>query len=335
MALAVPNVEPNEPANPAALEVKGQDPSIRLFRKVINTLAKQMANESSSESPFQNPLVQLVVSSLKSRRLPRGVDRNTIQVLVDGLLSGETGPDSFINLAKQVRLVEICLPNLRADFNRGLRLIGSDRSVAPQPKDLTFEQIEDALLENKAEGLLKVAAMQEGGELFGIDENGKFLFKDRGTEPVRFALDKDEKPVMIYYRDLAQAQFLRYANYNEIYEAVYGPEGQPTGYELFPDAPDYQKTGMVAAVEEITGAPFVRSADGEDRSSWLDNGRVPESHADLRYVNYTEVPSVSFPDGRVARIRAFSIRNGDAYPSAIRLLRVPLEHEASALDPLE
>ena len=330
MALAVPSVEPNEPTNPAALEVKGKDPSVRLFRNYINTLAKQMVNDSSREAlSSQDPLAQLVISSLKSRRLPKGVDRNEIQVLVDGLLHGETGSDTFVSLAKKVRLAEICLPNLRADFNRGLRLIGSDRSVAPQPKDLTFEQIEDALLKNKAEGLLKAAAMQEGGELFGIDENGKFLFKDRGTEPVRFGLDKDEKPVMIYYRDLAQAQLLRYANYNEIYEAVYGPEGKPTGYELFPDAPDYQKTGMVAAVEEITGAPFVRSANGaEYRSSWLDNGRVPEKHADLRYVGYTTDSYLRRnPGGRGTRIRAFSVRNGDALPSAIRLLRVPLKIE--------
>lgn len=259
-----------------------------------------------------SPLFRLFLDGLVNG-IPAGVDETVIQVLLDSLAVGQAPP---LDLAKEAHLVEICLPNLRADFTRGLRLIHPDRRVYPQPPELTIEQVEDALLANNAEGLIAVA-MQGGGELFGLDKNGKFLFKDRGNEPVMFGFDQADRPIMAYNRNPAQmAQIRRYADYYQIYEAVYGPEDAPTGYELFPDCPDLQTTGMTEAIEEITGAPFVSSTDGDEfLFSALDNGRNPDRDAYARFLGFN-------PHNQWTSIYSDNPNGENMYRGAVRLLRV-------------
>jgi len=81
---------------------------------------------------------------------------------------------------------------------------------------------------------------------------------------------------MVYNRDPAQMQrIVRFANYWEVYEAVFGPEAKkPTGYELFPPAWDCKKTGAIDLVEVLTDAPFVSPLTQPGYPiSWLDSGR--------------------------------------------------------------
>ena len=166
-----------------------------------------------------------------------------------------------------------------------------------------------------------VTAMQGNGEMVGVDENGKILFKDRGNEPVMFGYDKTGKAMMVYDRDERQMAQLaesgaKIADYYGIYEAVYGTERKPTGYELFPDAPYGQTTGVTAAVEAVTKSPFVKSANGKEwRSSWLDNGRKPDRNAIARIV-------VFVPDYRRTVVYVGVPDDVVVLRGAVRLLRV-------------
>lgn len=232
-----------------------------------------------------------------------------------------TGADDTDADSTELTAEATMLAKLKADFDRGIRLIGADRSVKEKPTDLTWEKVEARLLAENGAGLKKASEMQGGGELFGVDEQGRLLIKDRGNEPVMFGFDKTGKAIMIYDRDENQMAQLaeegaRVANYYEIYEAVYGPEGKPTGYELFPDAPDYEKKGAIAAVEEVTQVPFVKSANGNEwRASWLDSGRNPDRNAYARDVRFG-------PGYQRTYVRNDYPYDGRDGRGAVRLLRV-------------
>ena len=106
------------------------------------------------------------------RGIPEGVDENLITVLEDTIDSGGTQSATFLTLAKEAHLVEICLPDLRADFESGR---------FPRPKDLTFEKVQDVLLAKNAEGLLKAAKL-ESAQFFEVDEAGNLVLSDGTAE---------------------------------------------------------------------------------------------------------------------------------------------------------
>lgn len=107
------------------------------------------------------------------RGMLEGVDEDVIGVLEDIIKSGDTQSATFLTLAKEAHLVEICLPNLCVDFESGR---------FPRPKELTFEKVQEALLANNAEGLLKAAKL-ESAQFFEVDEAGNLVLSD-GTDEV-------------------------------------------------------------------------------------------------------------------------------------------------------
>ena len=134
--------------------------------------------------------------------------------------------------------------------------------------------------------------MQGKGELIGVYTNGELCIKDRGTEPVIIAFDPygnrltivaDSPPnkssVIRYVADGG-----RFGNYWEIRQAVL-----EAGYFLPKDQPDYEKNGIIAASEAVTGKPFVRGdRDGLDYrtvASILEFGDVP-SETMIRLIRF-------------------------------------------------
>lgn len=222
--------------------------------------------------------------------------------------------------------LDFCLAKLKADFDNGILLVKNDETLADKPSELTWGKVVEKLqrphfLNPEKTGLEMAADMQGGGQLFGVNEEGRLLIKDRGTEPVMYGFDNVEKvgkPMMIYDRDPGEmANVEKWANYWDAYEAVYGSEGKPTGYELFPDAPDYQKNALIAAAEKVTEDHFVKSANGEDwRSTWLNNGRDSEKKlGNARDVDFN-------PWHRNTGVRNANPGNESGSRGAVRLLRV-------------
>lgn len=263
---------PQETPAPEGEAQESLKKSLLSIQDKILLWARTTLEEKGEATPAKTAL-----SNQLLRRIPEDVDLDEILVLMDNLESENFKQKSMMELIKRTKMVEICLPNLAAEFDRGLRLINVNQIITAPPHNLSLEQVHEALLAQNGLGLERAMAMQGGGELFGIDENGQFLFKDRGTEPVMFGFDANGKLLTIYNRDPEQMeQVQEWATYEQIYEAVYGPEGQPTGYELFPDSPDCQKIGMIRVIESIncTDLPFVHGTEeNEARASWLNSGR--------------------------------------------------------------
>lgn len=261
---------PQETRDPEAEAQEFLEKSLLSIQDRIQLWARYTLEQKASASASK-----IALSNQLLRKIPEDVDLEDILVLMDSLESGACDQKSIMELIKRTKMVEICLPNLASDFARGLRLIDANQIIHAQAQNLSLEQVYDSLLAKNGLGLQRATAMQGGGELFGIDENGKFLFKDRGTEPVIFGFDANGNLLTIHNRNPEQMeQVQEWATYEQIYEAVYGPENDLTGYELFPDSPDCEKIGMIRAIEEITGLPFVHGTEGnEARASWLNSGR--------------------------------------------------------------
>lgn len=261
---------PQETRDPEAEAQEFLEKSLLSIQDRIQLWARYTLEQKASASASK-----IALSNQLLRRIPEDVDLEDILVLMDSLESGACDQKSIMELIKRTKMVEICLPNLASDFARGLRLIDANQIIHAQAQNLSLEQVYDSLLAKNGLGLQRATAMQGGGELFGIDENGKFLFKDRGTEPVIFGFDAKENLLTIHNRNPEQMeQVQEWATYEQIYEAVYGPENDLTGYELFPDSPDCEKIGMIRAIEEITDLPFVYGTEeNEARASWLNSGR--------------------------------------------------------------
>lgn len=169
--------------------------------------------------------------------------------------------------------------------------------------------ITERLLANNSEKLKLAQAMQGGGQLIGIDVEGKALFKSRGVEPVMYGFDEDDKLLKIYDRDPKQMkQVKKWANYHEIREQVL--DG---GYEMFADDGDYGFSDEIKQVTDHTEEPFVASKDKEEwRASWLESGDKPDAARDVRF----------FPV--VGRVHVSGLNPGsrNAGYGVVRLLRV-------------
>jgi len=180
----------------------------------------------------------------------------------------------------------------------------------------SWETIAERLLADSGRKLKKVLDMQGSGELFGIDNNGKALFKDKGVEPVIYGFDKEGRMLKIYDRNPEQMkQVERWANYYEVHEQVL-----KDGYELFP----YSDLGFgfsdeMKQAEKHTKKRFVASENEKEwRASWLESGDKPDYNSATFYVafkprdkgGYLEVAGRQFHENRDDRI------------GAVRLLRV-------------
>lgn len=116
-----------------------------------------------------------------------------------------------------------------------------------QHRYCSWEIIEERLKADNYKKLQLAMAMQNGGELFGIDKEGKALFKDEGTEPVRYYLDGDGgKWRECFNGAKADAICPIWAGYNQIASII-----AAQGYEFFATEEEARMA------EKYTGKPFV------------------------------------------------------------------------------
>ena len=166
----------------------------------------------------------------------------------------------------EVRKVIESVPEL-ADYKKEY-----DRMSDDIKQRCTWEEIEKSLLANGSENLKLVQAMQNGGELAGIDEEGRAFFKDKGLTPVMYGYDEKDELLTIYNRDPEQMKRVkRWANYPEVREQV-----MKEGYTMFPYK-DYPEE--VNQAISHTGQPFFDGVDDlMPLYAWLDGG------SDVEYV---------------------------------------------------
>lgn len=217
-----------------------------------------------------------------------------------------------------------CLAGLERDYERGIVVVdetkGLDDFRAALKEDKTagtpWPTIKEKLEADDGKLLKEAAKLQGKGTLIGVYPDGKLCIKDRGTEPVIFATLEGKKIEIttdtpnrdeLMQRVAKEGQF---ADYWEIRSAVHGK-----GLELPPDSPNYEKEGVVAAAEAVTGQDFVlRSAKGKEwRSAVLECGDVSTSSA-VRVMRF--IPNV----GNTCVDTDYPERRSD-FHGAVRVLR--------------
>jgi hypothetical protein len=177
-------------------------------------------------------------------------------------------------------------------------------------RDHPWETVCARLLANDGEKLKKAKAMQGGGELVGIDADGKILFKDKGVEPVMYGYDKEGKLLQIYDRDSEKmAKVVKWANYLEVRKQVLSD-----GYELFGDDGNGGLGDEMRQVGTHTKEPLVASKDrNEWRVSWLESGDAPNHAKNLIF---------NPKDGGFVFVGANESLGSGELNGAVRLLRV-------------
>ena len=188
-----------------------------------------------------------------------------------------------------------CLAGLERDYERGIVEVDETKGVDHFRDALSEDKtagtpwatIKEKLEADDGESLKEAAKLQGKGTLIGVYPDGKLCIKDRGNEPVIHAtLDGKQIEITtdtpnrdeLMQRVVSEGQF---ADYWEIRSAVHGK-----GLELPPYSPGYEKKGVVAATEAVTGEDFVRSVDGKSwKSAVLECGNVSRS-SDVRVVNF-------------------------------------------------
>ena len=223
----------------------------------------------------------------------------------------------------------VCLEAMREDFDRGIVLIDESSDAGTYGAALeadcsagtTWKVAQERLLANDSALLKKATTMQGKGELIGVFQSGELCIVDRADkngnrEPVITAFDAENNRITITtdtpdrtnaMQNIAESG--KFADYWEILQAV-----NEDGFTVPQDSPEYEKQGIVAAVEAVSGNPFVRSQKGKEwRSAILDCGNVSRI-AGVRVVGfYPNVGSACVDYGYP------SFRN--AYRGAVRVLR--------------
>jgi len=177
-----------------------------------------------------------------------------------------------------------------------------------------WENIAARLLSENGKKLKLAQAMQGGGELFGVDREGRALFKDKGVEPVMYGFNVKGEPMQVYDRDPEQMkQIKKRASCSEIRDRV--REG---GYELFPGdilSPDSFGDEMTQAQDQ-TKQPFVASKDEKELRISLLSDSDNSSFSRNPFARFDPVTkSVCVYDNDSLDVR-------DTYTGAVRLLRV-------------
>jgi len=149
----------------------------------------------------------------------------------------------------------------------------------------SWKAVVERLLANDSEKLKFVQSMQGGGELVGVDQDGKALFKDKGVEPVMYGFVDWGRLIKIYDRNPEQMKQVRkWANYFEIREQVL-----KDGYELFNRSRhgNFFVTDISDEMIQVmnhTKEPFVACKDGKGvRYSWLESGDDPDQADYAKY----------------------------------------------------
>jgi len=172
-----------------------------------------------------------------------------------------------------------------------------------------WKTISARLLANGSEKLKKAEAMRGGGELFGIDSEGRVLFKDKGVEPVMYGYDSKDKLFQLSDSDSPQRIWVRkWANYFEIREQVL-----KDGYELFSDDGKGNFSDEMKQVEAHTGEPFVASNSRKRFiASLLESGDKLDRARDALYDS----------DLREVFVKESNPYQGVLFRGVVRLLRV-------------
>lgn len=147
------------------------------------------------------------------------------------------------------------LTTFRADYEGDATLKGK----------ILWVEIRNRLLANNGRYLALALAMEQGGELFGVDAEGNPLICDRGDEPIMKGMNYQNTRARVLYQHDRQPRIIRDGN------------GQPvaTGYEMFPCSGD-DKSEEILQYEAHTANPFVKDPKGREwRSSWLESGEAP------------------------------------------------------------
>ncbi len=203
-------------------------------------------------------------------------------------------------------------------LNPMLRLYRQEYSNLPEDirARASWEDILFRLLDGEFKGLKLANAMQGGGQLFGIDRNGKALFKDRGVEPVMYGFDSEGGLMRIYDRDPEKmAAIETWANYN-----VIRSQAHKEGYELFPFDPANSDrfSDEMTQVQAHTKEPFVASQNRREwRFSWLESDDSPEYARCARF----DPGSFGASPGGARVVLDYSGEQGSGR-GAMRLLRV-------------
>lgn len=196
-------------------------------------------------------------------------------------------------------VLEACMKGLEQDFGRGIVIIEENADLdshksafeSDPTAGTTWEAVKGRLLAGESVLLKKAATMQGKGELIGVFSNGELCIVDRSDEngnrePVITAFTSENKRITIttdtpkrdtLMNDITQAG--RFADYWEVRQAA-----EEDGLTLPPDTKEYKKRGIVAAVEAVSGKPFVSSQNGRERRlAILECGNVSrETHTRTR-----------------------------------------------------
>ena len=184
-----------------------------------------------------------------------------------------------------------CLESMKKDFDRGIVLVDprdEDGNLIAMndvafkgalEKDKTagqsWETVQGRLLANEAALLKKAVELSQltgdkegkGACLVGVYENGELAIKQRTQEIVNARWERDwndgesdtgELKLLFHPEAIAQ-ETGRWAKAVEILRAV-----KAAGYHVPADAPDYNKRGLVAACEAVTGADYVASPNRDE-----------------------------------------------------------------------
>ncbi|MBI2463655.1 hypothetical protein HYV57_01735 [Candidatus Peregrinibacteria bacterium] len=166
--------------------------------------------------------------------------------------------------------LERCMNALKADFNnRGIVVISPEKTInnylsflkKDKTAGITWKVIEEKLKAHDGLLLKKVAAMQDGGELIGIDSAGKLYFKDRGNVPVTYGYQCNNGNIEV--NDGTDSLFVPFSCV-EICNHV-----KNAGYVLPQYFPDCMEKGIIPAIVAVTGLSYVESTDGKSRSTVL------------------------------------------------------------------
>jgi hypothetical protein len=136
------------------------------------------------------------------------------------------------------------------------------------PEDIktraSWEDILKRLIDKNGE---KLKLLSSYSEFFGIDKQGRALFRIKGSAPVLYALTCQGK-ILSYFGEGLSAKAKKWANYHEVRKQVI-----KEGYELFPydtvDGKPCPSDEMEQVMDNI-GEPLV-----EKHATWLESGHEP------------------------------------------------------------
>lgn len=273
----------------------------------LNQLPEGFEGEQKRQTEFDSREAKLThdakglicKAKLQSERLGTPVDPINFAQRVDDDISALR-----VAIAKEQKAVNPAIkstPIKSAEADQRLITFKADfdKDSALQTK-CTWEEIRNRLLANGGRYLALAQAMEQGGELFGVDKDGNPLISDRGDEPIMKGMNyKNTRDRVLYKHDDKDS-------------IVRSEDGQPvsTGYEMFPYSREYNKSDEILQYETHTGKPFVKSPDGKEwRSSWLESDENPSWPRFVCFNPYygnatvsDDFPRVGFPGRGVRRL---------------------------------